>query len=58
MKTPPQTIKLYSKARWNGVYVLFKSVLDNKGVIGEVFTAQQMCPMKDRGLDLTLKSKA
>lgn len=58
MKSPSQKIKSYFTTRLNRVAVLFKYVLDNKSVIGEVFTSHQMCVSKDRSLDLSPKSKA
>lgn len=55
---PSQTIKSYSKTRWNGVAVLFRSVMDNKKHIGSVLHSQNMCDPSTRSLDFRSKSKA
>lgn len=57
MKESPQSIKYYSTTRWNGVAVLFESVLDNNKTITDVFSAQAMATPADRVLNLRPGSK-
>lgn len=58
MEEKPETIKSYSSTRWNGVAVLFRSVLANNAAIGNVFSMQKTCKPNARSLDLGEKYKA